>query len=135
MKRVACFYIPEPFARGYKTRNEFHKYRLKRKFISDSFNHMLNSKNVRKIQIFRVFLPILLRKTRQCRCVTYDITDELRRLSLSKICPALCHRSIFEIAIFHSITEKHVINIFSRTDCSDTNIFSLPSVAAGYVLC
>ena len=24
MKRVVCFYIPEPLARGYKTHNEFH---------------------------------------------------------------------------------------------------------------
>ena len=29
------FYIPSPQARGYKTHNSFHKYRMKWKFISD----------------------------------------------------------------------------------------------------
>ena len=38
-----CFYIPKPLASGYKTRNKFHKYRMKWTFISDSFYHMLNS--------------------------------------------------------------------------------------------
>ena len=37
MKRVVCFYIPKPLARGYKTHSLFHKYRIKLKFISDSF--------------------------------------------------------------------------------------------------
>ena len=63
----------------------------------------LTHKNARKIQIYRVFLPILLRKTRQRRCVTYDVIDELRRLSLSKSYAVLCHKLIYEIAIFHSI--------------------------------
>ena len=36
-----CFYIPEPLARVYKTCNKIHKYRMKLKFISDSFYHML----------------------------------------------------------------------------------------------
>ena len=35
MKLVVCFYIPSPKARGYKTHNSFHKYRMKWKFISD----------------------------------------------------------------------------------------------------
>ena len=61
------------------------------------------SKNVRKLQIYRVFLPILLRKTRQRRGVVYDVIDELRRLGLSKSCSALCHKLIYDIAIFHSI--------------------------------
>ena len=100
MKRVVCFYIPEPLARGYKTHNEFHKYRMKWKFISDSFYHMLNSQKRAKI---RVFCPNLLRKTRQRRDVTYDVIDKLRRLGLSKCFPALCHKLIYEIAIFHSI--------------------------------
>ena len=48
MKRVVCFYILEPLARGYKTRNEFHKYRMKWKFISDSFYHKLNASKRKK---------------------------------------------------------------------------------------
>ena len=68
-------------------------------------------KNVRKIQIYWVFLPILLRKTRQRRGVTYDVIDELRRLALSKCFPALCHRLIYEIAIFHSINGETCDNI------------------------
>ena len=39
MKRVVCFYIPEPLG----THNEFHKYRMEWQLISDSFYHMLNS--------------------------------------------------------------------------------------------
>ena len=61
---------------------------------------MLNSQKRQKI---RVFLPILLRKTRQRRDVTYDVIDKLRRLGLSKCFLMLCHKLIYEIAIFHSI--------------------------------
>ena len=56
MKRVVCFYIPEPLARGYKTHNEFHKYRKKWKFISDSFYHMLNSLKRKKNTDLSTFL-------------------------------------------------------------------------------
>ena len=66
-------------------------------------SHVKFVKNLRKIQVYRLFSPILLWKARQCRGVTYDVIDELRRLSLSKSCSALCHKLIYEIAIFHSI--------------------------------
>ena len=55
---------------------------------------------------YRVLLPNLLWKTRQHRSVTYDVIDKLRRLSLSKCFPALCHKLIYEIAIFHSINRE-----------------------------
>ena len=42
-------------------------------------------------------------KTCQRLGVTFDVIDELRLLSLSKCFPALCHKLIYEIAIFHSI--------------------------------
>ena len=45
----------------------------------------------------------LLRKTRQRQDVSYDVIGKLRRLGLSKCFPALCHKLIYEIAIFHSI--------------------------------
>ena len=77
------FYIPEPLAKGYKTHNECHKYRMKWNFITDSFYHMFNPRKREKNRGF--FLPILLRKTRQCRDVTYDVIDELRRFSLSSL--------------------------------------------------
>ena len=57
-------------------------------------------------QFYRVFMTILLRKLRQRRGVTYDVIDELRRLSLSKCFPVLCHTLIYEIAIFHSINRE-----------------------------
>ena len=57
MKRVLCFYIPEPLAKGYKTHKECHKYRMKLKFITDSFYHMFNPQKREKN---RFFLPILL---------------------------------------------------------------------------
>ena len=73
---------------------------------------MLNSQKRAKI---RVFCPILLRKTRQRRDVTYDVIDKLRRLGLSKCFPVLCHKLIYEIAIFHSINgetcDKHKIHV------------------------
>ena len=50
-----------------------------------------------------VFCPILLKKRRQRRDVTYDVIDKLRRLGLSKCFPVLCHKLIYDIAIFHSI--------------------------------
>ena len=108
MKRVLCFYIPELLAKGYKTHNECHKYRMKWKFITDSFYHMFNPQ---KREQNRFFLPILLQKTRQRRDVTYDVIDELRRFSLSKCFPALCHKLIYEIAIFHSINGETCDNL------------------------
>ena len=104
MKRVVCFYIPEPLARGYKT-NEFHKCCMKWKFISDSFlSHVKLAESQEKYCFIEFnLLPFLLRKMHQRRGVTYDVIDELRRFSLSKCLPALCHKLIYEIAIFHSI--------------------------------
>ena len=66
----------------------------------------LTRKNVRKTG--GGGLPILLRKTRQRRDVSYDVIDELRRFSLSKCFPALCHKLIYEIAIFHSIKRRNM---------------------------
>ena len=56
-----------------------------------------------KIQIYWVFLPILLQKMRQHRRPMALSISELRRLCLSKSYPALCHKLIYDIAIFHSI--------------------------------
>ena len=74
-------------------------------------SHVKLNKNARKTQFYRVLLPILLRKTRQRRGVTYDVIDELRRLSLSKYFPPLCHKLIYhmivylwsEISLFHKL--------------------------------
>ena len=80
--------------------------------MSDSCNHMLNSqKRKKKHSFIGVLLPILLRKTHQLRGVTYDVIDELRRLSLSKCFPTLCHKLIYhmilhlwsEISLFHKL--------------------------------
>ena len=49
MKRVVCFILV------YKIHNEFHKYRMKWKFISDSFYHMLNSQKRKKNTVFIEF--------------------------------------------------------------------------------
>ena len=74
---------------------------------------MLNSQNRKRNTVLSSLLPILLWKTRQHQCVTYDVLDELRSLSLSKCFPALCHKLIYEIAIIHSI---------NRETCEKTNI-------------
>ena len=83
MKRVVCFCIPVLLLRRYKTHIEFHKYRMKSKFILDSFYHMINSK--------------------KRRSVTYNVKEELRSISLSKFFPVLCHTLIYEMVIFYSI--------------------------------
>ena len=79
-------------ARGYKTHNEFHKYRMKWKVISDSFYHRLNSENFKKNADLSSFLTDFTAENAQTSCCTYDVIDELRRLSLSKSCSALCHK-------------------------------------------
>ena len=76
------------------------------KFSSDSFYHMFNSQKHKKIQFWRVLLMIILQKTRQSRSVTYDVIDDLRRLGLSKDVTMICHKSIYEILIFHSINRE-----------------------------
>ena len=119
MKLVVCFI--------YKIRNEFHKYRMKWKLISDSFYHMLNSQKRKKNT---VLLLILLRKTRQRRGVTYDVIDELRRLSLSNCFPPLCHKLIYhmilhlwsEISLFHKliydIAPGSILILLLRSACT-----------------
>ena len=69
-------------------------------------SHVKLAKKLRKTQFYRVLLPISLWKTRQRRGVAYDVIDKLRRLSLSKCFPALCHKLIYEIAILHSINRE-----------------------------
>ena len=75
---------------------------------------MLNSQKRKKNTVLSSFItnvPILLRKTRQRRGVTYDVIDELRRLSLSKCFPPLCHKLTYhmilylwsEISLFHKL--------------------------------
>ena len=56
-------YIPEPFARRYKTHNEFHKFRLKWKFLSDSFYHMMIPKNITTSRKYCVFCENSARKS------------------------------------------------------------------------
>ena len=67
-----------------------------------------------KMQEKYCFIEFYLRKMRQRRGVTYVVIDELRRLSLSKCFPALCHKLIYEITIFHSINrEMWKINLWN----------------------
>ena len=101
---LCVFISPSLWQGDIQTHKEFHKYRMKWKFISDFFYHMLNQKkNVKKNW---VSLPISLRKTRHRRDVTYEVIDELWRLGLSKCFLALCHKLIYEISIFHSINRE-----------------------------
>ena len=103
MKRVVCFDIPEPLAMRHKTHNKFLKYRMKWKLVSDSFFHMWNlQKKHKKKTVLSIFIVNSMRKTRQRRGFTHDVIDELWRLRLSKWFHVLCHRLIYELAIFHS---------------------------------
>ena len=71
------------------------------------------------MNLLSFLLPILLRKTRQRRGVSYDVMDELRRLSLSICFPALCHKLIYEIQIFHSINQETCTSmIFQKCNIS-----------------
>ena len=59
---MSCvFYIPEPLAREYKTHKEFHKKRMKWKFILDSFYHnkMIIHDNSEKYKYFMKKVCIL----------------------------------------------------------------------------
>ena len=107
MKRVRVFITPSLW-RGYiKHATSF----INTVWNENSFQILFITCLTRKKHNYRVFLPILLRKTRQRRCVTYDVIDELRRISLSKSYSALCHKLIYEIAIFHSINGETCDNI------------------------
>ena len=70
------FYISEPLVRGYKTHNEFYKYRMKWNFISESFNHMI----ILKISVFHqksVKFDIIPRENRHetsCYAPTSDVS-------------------------------------------------------------
>ena len=89
---------------------------MKRKFISDSFYHMLKLQTNRKLRFYWIFLPILLRETR-----IGDVIHILGHLNFSKYVSGLCHNLIYEIEIFHCINRKtwvifllHVLNLLSE---------------------
>ena len=45
----------------------------------------------------------------------YDVIEELRRLSLSKYFPALCHKLIYDFIIFYSINgKKHALKLHTN---------------------
>ena len=110
------FYIPEPLARGYKTHNEFHKYRMKWKFISDSFYHMIIPKNI-NISWKSMYFEKIPRENRpEASCFTrrhnapsYDVTGKGAR-NCSKKCYVTCHIGKFMKWLYER--ENHVINIF-----------------------
>ena len=69
-------------------------------------SHVKLAKKCKKRHFHGVLLLILLRKMCKRRGVTYDIIGELQHLGLSKCFPALCHKLIYEIALFHSINRE-----------------------------
>ena len=74
-------------------------------------SHVKLTKTQEKHSFIEFYYQFLLRKTRQRRGVTYDVIDELRRLSLSTCFPSLCHKLIYymilhlwsEISLFHKL--------------------------------
>ena len=74
---------------------------------------MLNSQKRKKNTVLSKFITDFTAKNAPTSGVTYDVIDELRRLSLSKCFPALCHKLINEIAIFHSINREICDNTIS----------------------
>ena len=104
MKRVLCFYTPSLWRGDIKYTsfintlwNEFHF----RFFLS----HVNLAKTQEKHSFIEFYYPWLW-KTRQRRGITYEVIDELRRLSQSKCFRVLCHKLIYEIAIFHSMNRE-----------------------------
>ena len=63
---------------------------------------MLNLQKRKKNTVLSIFITDFIAEN----APTYDIIDELQRLSLSKYFPALCHKLIHEIAIFRSINRE-----------------------------
>ena len=108
MKRVVCFYIPEPLARWYKTHNEFHKYRMKWKFISDSFYHMLKSQKRKKNTVLSSFIADF---TAENAPTSGRYLWRHRRTATSQKCvPALCHKyRIWNEFSFHTVFMKRVV--------------------------
>ena len=70
---------------------------------------------------------------RQRRGVTYDVIDELRRLSLSKCFPPLCHKLIYhmifhlwsEISLFHKLIYDSAGERFDRPRSRSSSMTSL----------
>ena len=67
---------------------------------------MFNWQKRKKYTVLSSFITDFTAEKAPTSGVTYDVIDELRRLSLSKCFPALCHKLIYEIAIFHSINRE-----------------------------
>ena len=103
MKRVVCFYIPEPLVRGYKTHKEFHKYSMKWKFFSDSFYHMLKFTKMQEntVLLSRITYFIAENAPTSERYLWHHKWTAMSQPI--KCFRALCHTLIYEIAIFHSI--------------------------------
>ena len=59
MKWIVSFYINQHLVRGYKAHNEFHKYSMNWKFLSDSLYNMSN--DCKKIKILSSFITHCVR--------------------------------------------------------------------------
>ena len=134
MKRVVCFISPSLWRGDIKYATSFINTVWNENLFQILFITCLTHKNARKTQFYRVLLPILLRKTRQRRGVTYDVIDELRRLSLSKYFPPLCHKLIYhmilhlwsEISLFHKFNLWHsALEHFDRPRSRSSSMTSL----------
>ena len=115
MKQFVCFMSPN---KGYKTYNKYHNYHVKRKFISDSSYHMLKPHTNRKLQFYRIFLPILLRETR-----IGDVIHRLRHLNFAKYVSALCHN--IQLWTFYSVNMVwYLLNLTVLTEAEPRSILS-----------
>ena len=106
MKRVVCFISPSLLRGDIKHTTSFinmHKYRMKWKFISDSFYHILRAQNCNLSSFITNFTAEGAPTSGR---YLWRHKNKVRRLGLSKCYPVLCHNLIYEIAIFHSINEK-----------------------------
>ena len=101
MKQVVCFYIPEPRRGDIKLAKTFINC-MKSKFISDSFYHMLNSYKHKKNTDLSSFSPILLPKTCQRRCATYDVIANCDVSAYQKAAWRYVINLFIKIAIFYS---------------------------------
>ena len=72
---------------------------------------MLNSQKRKKNTVLSSFITNFTAENAPTSGFTYDVIDELRRLSLSKCFPPLCHKLIYhmilylwsEISLFHKL--------------------------------
>ena len=96
-------------------------------------SHIKPTKTQEKHSFIEFYYQFYCGKCANVRGVTYDVIDELRRLSLSKCFPPLCHKLIYhmifhlwsEISLFHKLIYDSAGERFDRPRSRSSSMTSL----------